>query len=215
MRDDKQVTVDNSADRQQPSSDQQTPPQQPASEQPAPPKRRGMPGNAKSMIISMLVVAAAVLGWNALVPRVEKVNRPGVDVAGIARETNISQKWTVSYPQPAPKGWIPANVRVVKFEKLPPTWQAGYDLPDSRYIAVLQTDKPDELWRKQQTNYGTEQGTVQAGGATWTKYYRPSNKQVSIVRSEPLNGMATIVTGKADWDQLVTFAGLLKPAATS
>lgn len=180
-----------------------------------PPKRRGMSGTAKSMIISMVLVVLAVLGWTALVPRVNKVDRPGVDVAGIARETAIAQKWTVTYPQPAPKGWIPANVRLVTFQNQPATWQAGYDLPDSKYIAVQQTDKPNQLWTDHQTNYGKPEGTVEVAGVKWTKVYRNSNDQSSLVRSEPLNGLATIVTGRADWSELQQFASLLKPAATS
>ena len=179
------------------------------------PQRRGMRGNVKSMIISMLVVTAAVIGWNAMVPRVEKINRPGVDVAGIARETGLAQKWTVSYPQPAPTGWIAANVRLVTFQNEPPTWQAGYDLPDSRYVAVQQTKTPTELWVKHMTNYGKAEGTVTVEGVTWTKYYRGSNKQSSLVRSQPLHGLATVVTGRADWPQLEHFASLLKPAKAS
>lgn len=200
------VTVDETATQQHP--------QEPGTQQPAP-KRRGMRGNAKSMIISMLVVMLGVIGWNALIPRVNKIDREGVDVAAIARETNISLKWQVSYPQPAPKGWIPANVRVIRFQNQPPTWQAGYDLPDSKYIAVQQTAEPTEMWVKHQTNYAKPQGTVQVDGAEWTKLYRSSNKQSSLVRKDPLNGLSTIVTGRGEWSELQKFASLLKPAKTS
>lgn len=174
-----------------------------------------MSGSAKSMIISMVLVMLAALAWVSIVPRVQKVDRPGVDVANIARETSISTKWTLVYPQPAPKGWIPANVRLINFEKQPPTWQAGYDLPDSKYIAVQQTDKPSQTWIDHQTNYGKPQGTVEVAGVKWTKLYREGYKQQALVRSEPLNGLATIVTGRADWSQLEQFAALLKPAKTS
>ncbi len=180
---------------------------------PAPPARRGMRGNARSMVISMIVVAAAVVGWVALTPRVDKVDRPAVDVHGIAREVGDGQHWTVAYPQPVPKGWIPTNVLLVRDENLPPTWQAGYDLPDGKYIAVEQTKTGAADWVKAQTNGGVDKGAVQIGGMSWSKRYNAGNGQVSLVAAKPLNGLATVVTGKADWSQLETFAKALKPFA--
>lgn len=195
MGDDGPVTVDETS----------TPTQQPA----APTRRRGMPGNAKSMIISMVVVALAVLGWTALVPRVNKVDRPAVDVAGIAREVNIGQKWEVSFPRPVPQGWVPTNVLLAHYDSEPATWQAGYDLPDGTYIAVMQTRDPNQKWTGKRTNNGVAQGSVQIGGAQWSKYYSASNKQSTLVRAQPLNGLATVVTGTASWADLQTFAAAL------
>lgn len=189
--------------------------QSPAPSAPASAPRRGMRGNARSMVISMVVVTVAVIAWVALVPRVQKVDRPAVDVQGIAREVGLGQKWAVAYPQPAPKGWIPANVLLVRAENQPPTWQAGYDLPDGGYIAIEQTKSGDADWVKAQTNGGTDKGSVQIDGVTWSKRYNAGNGQSSLLSSKPVNGLATVVTGKAGWDQLQTFVKALKPVPTA
>ncbi|GAB3582761.1 hypothetical protein GCM10027579_13050 [Calidifontibacter terrae] len=165
------------------------------------------------MVISMIVVAVAVIGWVAMVPRVQQVNRNVVDIHGIAREVGDSQKWTVAYPQPAPKGWTPTNVSLVTGTGQPATWQAGYDLPGGNYIAVEQTKAGDAGWVKAQTNGGGDKGTVQIAGVTWSKRYNVGNSQSSLVAMQPVNGLSTVVTGKADWSQLVTFAQALKPVS--
>lgn len=188
---------------------QQMAPEPEVEETPAP--RRGMRAGVRSMIISLLILLAGVAVWIAMVPRVSSVSSPVVDPQGIAREVGADQKWDIAVPVGLPTGWAAQNVRLLTFDKQPDTWQAGYDAPGGGYVALLQTKNGDATWVKNQTYSGVESGTVVIGGVSWTKYDRASKDQKSLVRSQPLSGLSTIVTGLGSWEQLQQFAGALKP----
>lgn len=180
-----------------------------------PPRRRGMTGTAKSMVISMIVVLAVCLVWLAMVPRVSSVSKPVQDVGGIAREISHAQHWDVAVAVGLPQEWQPTNVHLLKPEKKPKTWQAGYSGPESAYAAVKQTKGGYASWVSDQVGGGDKVGTQTIDGVRWTKYEKTSNGQLSLVRSEPLGGLSTVVTGTADWDQLVMFAEALVPYSKS
>lgn len=177
---------------------------------PAPAPRR-MRGGVRSMVISMIVLLAAVAVWVAMVPRVSSVSTPVADPQGIAREIGAQQKWDIAIPVGLPDGWSAQNVTLLTFEKQPATWQAGYDAPGGGYVAVFQTRDGDRTWVKNQTYSGVQAGTVTIGGVSWTRYDRASKDQKSLVRSQPLSGLSTVVTGLASWEQLQQFAGALQP----
>lgn len=177
----------------------------------APSKPRGMRGSAKSMVISMIVVIAAILVWLAFTPRVNSVSQPVADVGGIAREIGKQQGWNLAYATGLPEQWQPVNVRLLTFENQKPTWQAGYDGPGSAYAAVLQTKGGDDAWTQMQVAHGSKQGTVTIGGAQWTKYDSTVKGQKSLVRDQPLGGLSTVVIGLTDWQQLQTFAAAVHP----
>lgn len=179
-------------------------------EAPAPAPRR-MRGGVRSMVISMIVLLAAVAVWFAMVPRVSSVSTPIADPQGIAREVGAQQKWDIAIPVGLPDGWAAQNVQLLTFDKQPATWQAGYDAPKGGYVAIFQTKDGDADWVKQQTYSGEPAGTITIDGVTWTKYDRASKDQKSLVRGEPLSGLSTVVTGLGSWDQLQQFAGALQP----
>ncbi len=180
-----------------------------AARPPAP--RRGMRGSAKSMVISMVVVVAAVIGWLAMVPRVSSVSQPVADVKGIAREVSHAQHWDIAIAQGLPSEWKPTNVRLMKQKHLPKTWQAGYTGPDNAYVAVRQTKNGSADWVRHQVGSGHRAGTATIDGVTWTRYQQPSNDQLSLVRGQKLGGLSTVVTGKAHWSQLEMLAKALTP----
>ncbi|PWJ24242.1 uncharacterized protein DUF4245 [Branchiibius hedensis] len=177
---------------------------------PAPAPRR-MRGGVRSMVISMIVLLAAVAVWVAMVPRVSSVSTPIADPQGIAREIGAQQKWDIAIPVGLPDGWAAQNVTLLTFEKQPATWQAGYDAPNGGYVAAFQTKDGDATWVKQQTYSGVPAGSVTIDGVTWAKYDRASKGQKSLVRSTPLSGLSTVVTGLGTWEQLQQFAGALQP----
>lgn len=171
-----------------------------------------MPGNAKSMVISMIVVAAVVLAWLAFTPRVSSVSQPVVDINGVAREIGNGQHWDVAVAAGLGDRWQPVNVRLLNFDGQPATWQAGYDGPGSAYAAVLQTKSGDQSWVAAQVQNGAKVGTVTIGGQAWTRYDNESIGQKGLARADALGGLSTVVIGKStSWDQLQTFAGSLKP----
>nr|WP_279672240.1 DUF4245 domain-containing protein [Flexivirga meconopsidis] len=172
-------------------------------------------GSTKNMVISAVVVALACLAWWAFVPRQEKVTRPVADVGGIAREIGISQRWDPAVADGLPKGWTPVNVRLRTAAGATPTWQAGYDGPGDGYAAVLQTKGGNDAWVSAQTGSGTGKGTVAIAGGQWKKVERSDGEQRSLVRTTPLGGLTTVVTGTGDWTQLQDFAARVKPLSAS
>ncbi|AKU17704.1 DUF4245 domain-containing protein [Luteipulveratus mongoliensis] len=175
------------------------------------PRRRGMGGSARSMIISMLVLLGACAVWVAMVPRVSSVSKPVEDVPGIAREVAVTQKWDIALPQGLSTQWIPTNVRLLKYDNQPATWHAGYQAPSGKFVSLEQTKNGSDNWIRTQTGFGKASDLVSIGGASWTKFVNEDKDQRSLVRTGPLGGLDTVVTGKASWEELQHFAGTLKP----
>ena len=171
---------------------------------------RGMRGSAKSMVISMVVVGAACLVWLAFLPRISSVPQATVDDHGIARETAARKHWDVAIAQDG-RAWRPVNVRMLSLEDQRPTWQAGYAGPDDAYAAAQQTAGGDARWTRQQTGTDNRAGESTIGGVAWQRYEDVGHDQKSLVRSAPLGGLSTVVTGKGSWGQLEQFAGTLVP----
>lgn len=182
-------------------------------EQPAP-RRRGL-GSARSMIISMVLVMLAALIWWAWVPRASNTTQPTADVAGIAREVGLSKHWDPAVAVGLPKGWQPVNVRLVSADKQPDTWQAGYDAPGDDYARVVQTKDGAASWVDAQTSTSTPAGSVTVNGVRWSKLQRSDGGERSLVCSQDLAGLTTVVTGTGDWAQLQEFAASLKPLSKS
>lgn len=180
---------------------------QPSPQTPA--RRRGMSGSARSMIISMLVVLAGCAVWIAMVPRVSTTAQPVQNVPAIAREVGIQQRWDVAVPAGLGEQWVPVNVRLIRLENQPPTWHVGYRAPSEDFLSMEQTQRGDAAWVAKQTNNGTPQGQVSLDGATWQRFTAGDRR--SLVRTEPLSGLRTVVLGEADWPELEAFAKSLEP----
>lgn len=184
----------------------------PAGQPPA--RRRGL-GSVRSMIISMVIVVLAVLGWWAFVPRSDQPAQPVADLGGIAREVGITKHWDPAIADGLPTGWQPVNVRLVTAAQLPDTWQAGYDVPGGKYIRVLQTRDGGSDWVQTQTGSGVPDGSVTIDGVRWSRVQRSDGGERSLVRGTPLGGLTTVVDGTGDWSQLTRFAKALKPLSRS
>lgn len=167
------------------------------------------------MIISMVLVMLAVLIWWAWVPRASNTAQPTADVVGIAREIGLSKHWDPAVAVGLPKGWQAVNVRLVTVDKLPDTWQAGYDAPGGSYARVVQTENGAATWVQAQTGESKSAGSVTVHGVRWSKLQRSDGGERSLVRSTDLSGLSTIVTGTGDWNQLQAFAKALKPLSKS
>lgn len=188
------------------------PPTEPEAAQP-PARSRGMRGSGWSMVISMLVILGGVLIWIAIVPRPSEKATPVTGLDGLAREINKQQGWTVSLPRGLGETWVPTNVRLMNLEDQPKTWHAGYQTPSGEYASLEQTKSPKQSWIAKMTAGGKPGEKVTIGGASWTKYLDGSSNQQAIVRDEPLNGLATVVMGKAGMGELQTLAGALQPTS--
>lgn len=202
-----------------------------AAEVPQPAPRRGL-ASLQSMVISMVVILAAVLAWVAMVPRVREVSQPAVDVTSVATQVRRESGWAISVPR-LPTGWKATSVRFGPAEAGVRTWHAGYLSPEGHYVSFDQTATTgaSASWIAGLTANGQAEGALSAAGGTWRKFSSRSTVQRSLVfpgsatRSGSSNaadrsangptttntlGVATVLSGTAPYAQLAHFAETLE-----
>jgi hypothetical protein len=164
------------------------------------------------MARSLLVVAALVALLIAIVPRVNTVSQPPVDVGAAAVEVARESGWAISQPQGLPEGWKATSVRFVRSTDGLQTWHAGYQSPSGNYVALEQTRDATQKWVEAQTNRARRTGELQAAGRTWTTFERSPKVQRSLVSAdEGAGGLTTLVTGTGTFEELKAFVETLQP----
>jgi hypothetical protein len=165
-------------------------------------------GNLRSMVISMVVILAAVLIWFVMVPRPSEINQPAVDVASVAVHVRQETSWAISQPM-LPAGWKATNVRFATAGDGLRTWHAGYLSPEGNYVSIDQTRDATDVWVAAQTSNGRPEGTMSAGGATWQKL------SSLVSRGSGAAELSTVLSGTAPYAQLAQFAAVLEPVPAS
>ncbi len=179
----------------------------------APVVRRSM-GTWRSLIISMALLGLIVAGWLALVPRVERVEQPAVDVAAttaqVARDTR-TPLWVAG----AGGDWTATSVRVEEPKDGVKVLHVGYHRgPDrQQYVAVTQTLAPTtaaaaRAWLGEQYRVGG--GTLAAGGRVWTRATQLSPQRNVLIGPSAANPVVVLV-GTVSHEELAAFANSLKP----
>jgi hypothetical protein len=164
----------------------------------------------QSMVLSLAVVLGIVLVLLALVPRVNSVTQPPLDVGPAVAPASRELGFTPSLPQGLPEGWRATSVRVTRSTADVLMWHVGYQTPSQQYAAVQQGRDAPADWVRQQVNRAPRVGTQRVGGADWVKYIRTDKLQNSLVLR---NGrLTTIVTGTSNFDELAFLATRLRPA---
>jgi hypothetical protein len=169
------------------------------------------------MVISMVVVMAAVLAWVAMVPRVREISQPAVDVTSVARQVRQETGWAISEPK-LPAGWKATNVRFDSAADGVKTWHAGYLSPDGQYLSIDQTvgTGASDSWISVWTSNGQAEGTMAAGGRTWRRLSSRDIVQRSLVsKGSGAHDLTTVLSGTAPYAQLAQFADALKPVPAS
>lgn len=170
-----------------------------------------MQGNAKSMVLSMIACLAGCLVLLALVPRQAPTQRPTVEDTAIAREVAANQKWDVAVAKGLAKPWRPVNVHLIPADgKEKARWMAGYQGKGSDFVSIQQTKNGGSTWTDEVAK-GSDAGTVDIGGTSWRKVNLSVGDQKALVRTSPLAGLDTIVTGKGDWSDLQAVATSATP----
>lgn len=161
----------------------------------------------RSLVVILGVMAVVIL----IVPRVNRVTQPPLDVAGSADTVASQSGWPIETPVGLPDGWRATSVRYERSTDAVMTWHVGYETPDNQYVAIEQAKYPTAGWITAQINRAKQTGTLEAGGRTWTTYARDLKVQNSLVnRPEKSGALTTIVTGTATFDQLSFFADHLQ-----
>lgn len=178
--------------------------------------RRSM-GTWRSLIISMAVLGLLVAGWLALVPRVERVEQPAVDVAAttaqVSRDTG-TPLWVADGGD-----WKATSVRVEDPRDGVRVLHAGYHLgPDrQQYISVTQTLAPTtdtaarawvgELFR-------AAGGSERVRGANWATATQLKPSRNALIR--PARGNPhVVVVGTVSHAELAAFANSLRLAGAA
>lgn len=191
---------------------------------PAPTSTHGR-GNWRSLVISMLIVTSVVFVVVALMPHPAQRDRATVDVARTARQLAAERGWPLATVRTG-ADWHATYVALRPDGKGVPTWEVGYHHRpgDDRYITLAQTRVGDGVtaeqlapWIDRQTSGGRDDGTVAAGGATWThRTARLDGSQPRTQRSlvaqgrEAPGGLVTVLSGEVDDADLESFAASLE-----
>lgn len=174
----------------------------PAAPAPAP-SRYGL-GSVPNMIRSLVVVGAIMALLLLMVPRVNTVSQPPVDVTGNARSVVESSGLPIEVAKGLPAGWVPTSVRWVRGTDGLQTWHVGYQSPAGTYVAVEQTKGATEAWVRAQVNRAPETGRRTVAGRTWVEHVREDKVQNSLVeQATSPDGLTTVVTGTGSFDELV------------
>jgi Protein of unknown function (DUF4245) len=169
-------------------------------------------GSVANMVRSLLVVGALVVALIAIVPRVNTVSQPPVDVAAASVEIARQSGWPIDAPQALPEGWKATSVRYVRSTGGLMTWHAGYQSPTGNYVAIEQTRDATDEWLAAQTNRARRTGEVQVAGKSWGTYVRGGKVQNSLVNRPATKGaLTTIITGTGTFEELSRFAEALQP----
>lgn len=163
-----------------------------------------------SMVLSLAVVLGIVVVLLLLVPRQNGVTQPPVDVAAGARAAAARVDFTPSVPVALPANWRATSVRTTVATAQVLTWHAGWQTGDGDYAAVEQAKDAPTDWLAAQTNRGRPDGTQDVRGVAWQRILRLDKVQNSLVHTK--DGVTTVVTGTAPYDELAVLAGALQPA---
>lgn len=112
-------------------------------------------------------------------------------------------------PSKDPDGWIPNSNRIAKGQDGAPTLYLGYATAVREHAMFVQSaEKPAAEFANRIANTNKPTGTEQINGQPWEKRFREDKKQRSLIRFLP--DTTLIVTGTADWPELVKLASALQ-----
>ena len=172
-------------------------------------------GSTQNLVLSLLAVLGLVAVLVLIVPRVNSVSGPPVDIHATAVDVEERSGWPIVEAVGLPDGWAPTSARYVRTTDGFMTWHAGYQLPDGTYVAVEQTMDPSRAWVEAQTNRAPKAGTIEAAGRTWTTYERDTKVQNSLLDDpQTTDDLTTLITGTASFEQMAEFATHLRPVTS-
>lgn len=169
-------------------------------------------GSSANLVRSLLAIIAAMALLYLMVPRVNSVSGPPVDVHGEAVAAAELSGWPLVEAVGLPAGWKPTSARYVRSTSELMTWHAGYQTPEGTYVAIEQTMDPTAKWIGAQTSRAKPSGTIEAAGKTWTRYIRDYKVQNSLLYKPMAPGELTwLITGDASFEDMAAFATYLQP----
>jgi hypothetical protein len=162
-----------------------------------------------------VMVCLAGAGLFLLVtPQSRAEHIPSVDYTIDLANARHMAPYDVWAPTVPPK-WVPTSSRLVK-EHGAVTWRLGFATAQRKHAMLAQSDeRPGTEFANRMAGIAASQGSVQVGGVTWEKRFRPDKDQRTLIRMLP--GSTVVVTGSAGWPELTALAASLhtQPASTA
>lgn len=158
----------------------------------------------RSMAVVLVVVFAIVLlAWRPE-PEAVKVVETAPTVALAARDA----QFPIVAPSGLAEGWRPTSVRWEPTEESESEsiLHIGYVTPADQYAQVSVAPVVAESYLDEQTADGAPTGTQAVGDATWERWESPKRRSLVLVDGS----VATIVSGSAEWAELITLAESLE-----
>jgi hypothetical protein len=164
-------------------------------------------GSVANMLRSLLAVGGLVAVLIFMVPRVNSVGGPPVDIhasaVAVVKDTGLPLVEAVGLPT----GWSPTSVRYVRGTDGLMTWHAGYQAPSGNYVAVEQVKDATNAWVEAQTNRAARTGTREAGRRSWDTYVRDTKTQNSMLdRPAEAGQLTTLLTGTGTFEEMTVVA---------
>ena len=170
--------------------------------------RKRLRQTARDMLISMVVVAGAVLllvlPWNRGPADPIKTVDPAPVIAG-ARAT---QSWPVLAPTGQPATWRCTSARISTASDGQDVVHLGYLTPSTTYVGLEQSATKETSFVRDQTLVADKTGTRVIGSSTWATYETADGAHRSYVLVQ--DGATYVVTGSATWDDLTAFTTSLR-----
>ncbi len=192
---------------------------EPAAEQgpPAPPRRSAYSmGSTPNLLRSLLVIGLFVLALFAIVPRIDRVERPAVDALSKAEFTASQTGWPVELPTGLGDGWVPTVATYAPGTEKVPTFTTVWATPAGKDIALKQAVAVTDGWLTRSVNDTPVAGTVDVGGRAFERYAAGDGSQTAYVeRGAGADGLTIVASGTAEDAELRTFVAALEPVTPS
>lgn len=164
----------------------------------------------------MALLGLIVAAWLALVPRVERVEQPAVDVVTTTRQVARDSGTPLWVADPG-EDWKATNVRVDEPKEGVQVLRAGYlRQPEGQaYVEITQTLAPTsavaaQTWVSEQYRVGDS--TTQAGALVWARGSKVEPSRNALIGPFGVNPII-VVAGTEGYEELARFAETLRPVA--
>ena len=169
--------------------------------------QKRMRQTVRDMLISMLVVTAAVVvlvaPWNRAQPDPVRVVDPSSVIVG----ARAAEPWPVLAPVGAPSTWRCTIARMLTAGDGQDVVHLGYLTPATTSVGLDQSATKDLSFVRDQTVDGQPAGSTVIGGVTWQRLETADGLRRSFVRQAA--GVTYVVSGGASWADLTTFTASL------
>ena len=161
------------------------------------------------MVRSMAVVLALVFVIVLLAWRPDPEAVTVVETAPVVTAAARMAEFDVTAPASLPADWRPTSAR---WEPTADSGGAsvlhlGYVTPSGEYAQFSESTATGEPYLDEQTAGGVPAGSQLVGDVAWER--RETDDRRSLVRVDA--GTVTVVSGSADWDELIALAGSVQP----